>query len=116
MECLKADRIVPTFVVVGKQANMSVIRLMQKTQENIKAHKWDGKFMRRARCQMQSLQVRTCSISGKIDKVVIVQWNVYQQCTLEVAKIIREDFLQQNGFTDYDFLCPLGQSMGMIMP
>merc|ERR1712232_295372 len=27
-----------------------------------------------------------------------------QKCTLEVAKIIREDFLQQNGFTDYDFM------------
>merc|ERR1719223_581554 len=35
-----------------------------------------------------------------------------QKCTLEVAKIIREDFLQQNGFTDYDFMCPLAQTIG----
>merc|ERR1712176_941903 len=28
-----------------------------------------------------------------------------QKCTLEVARVIREDFLQQNGFSDYDFMC-----------
>jgi V-type H+-transporting ATPase subunit A len=37
-----------------------------------------------------------------------------QKCTLEVAKIIREDFLQQNGFTDYDFKCPLPKTIGMM--
>merc|ERR1711990_1298326 len=37
-----------------------------------------------------------------------------QKCTLEVAKIIREDFLQQNGFTDYDFMCPLCKTIGMM--
>ena len=30
-----------------------------------------------------------------------------QKVVMEVAKIIREDFLQQNAFTDYDFTCPL---------
>merc|ERR1711941_251051 len=34
-----------------------------------------------------------------------------QKCTLEIAKIIREDFLQQNGFTEYDFMCPLQKAM-----
>jgi len=37
-----------------------------------------------------------------------------QKCTLEVAKIIREDFLQQNGFTEYDFKCPLAKTIGMM--
>merc|ERR1712127_874431 len=37
-----------------------------------------------------------------------------QKCTLEVAKIIREDFLQQNGFTDYDYFCPLHKSVCMM--
>merc|ERR1712170_285679 len=37
-----------------------------------------------------------------------------QKCTLEVAKIIREDFLQQNGFTDYDFMCTLPKTIGMM--
>merc|ERR1712048_739828 len=37
-----------------------------------------------------------------------------QKVTLEVAKIIREDFLQQNGFTEYDFFCPLAKTIGMM--
>merc|ERR1712166_683579 len=37
-----------------------------------------------------------------------------QKCTLEVAKIVREDFLQQNGFVSYDFMCPLGKTLGMM--
>jgi len=37
-----------------------------------------------------------------------------QKCTLEVAKIIREDFLQRNGFTDYDYKCPLAKTIGMM--
>merc|ERR1719316_867775 len=37
-----------------------------------------------------------------------------QKSTLEVAKIVREDFLQQNGFTDYDFMCPLAKTIGMM--
>merc|ERR1711972_1149612 len=37
-----------------------------------------------------------------------------QKCTLEVAKIIREDFLQQNGYTTYDFFCPLAKTIGMM--
>jgi V-type H+-transporting ATPase subunit A len=37
-----------------------------------------------------------------------------QKVTLEVAKIIREDFLQQNGFSEYDFKCPLAKTIGMM--
>merc|ERR1711972_247240 len=37
-----------------------------------------------------------------------------QKCTLDIAKIIREDFLQQNGFTDYYFFCPLSKTIGMM--
>lgn len=37
-----------------------------------------------------------------------------QKCTLEVAKIIREDFLQQNGYSEHDFLCPLAKTIGMM--
>merc|ERR1712064_152282 len=37
-----------------------------------------------------------------------------QKCTLEIAKIIREDFLQQNGFTEFDFMCPLAKPIGMM--
>jgi len=37
-----------------------------------------------------------------------------QKLILEVAKILREDFLQQNAFTPYDFMCPLAKTMGML--
>merc|ERR1711920_794852 len=37
-----------------------------------------------------------------------------QKCTLEVARIIREDFLQQNGFSEYDKRCPLMKTIGMM--
>eukprot|EP00611_Tribonema_gayanum_P023723 TRINITY_DN5057_c0_g1_i1.p2 TRINITY_DN5057_c0_g1~~TRINITY_DN5057_c0_g1_i1.p2 ORF type:complete len:621 (-),score=271.41 TRINITY_DN5057_c0_g1_i1:582-2444(-) len=37
-----------------------------------------------------------------------------QKVIMEIARIIREDFLQQNAFTDYDFTCPLYKSLGML--
>lgn len=37
-----------------------------------------------------------------------------QKCTLEMAKLIREDFLQQNGFSEYDYRCPLKKTIKMM--
>jgi V-type H+-transporting ATPase subunit A len=37
-----------------------------------------------------------------------------QKVVMEVAKLIREDFLAQNAFTDYDFTCPLPKTVGML--
>lgn len=37
-----------------------------------------------------------------------------QKCTLDIAQVIREDFLQQNGFSDEDFRCPLVKTLGMM--
>jgi V-type H+-transporting ATPase subunit A len=34
--------------------------------------------------------------------------------TLDMAKIIKEDFLQQNGYSDYDRFCPLYKTAGMM--
>ena len=34
--------------------------------------------------------------------------------TLEVAKLIRDDFLQQNGFTNYDRFCPFYKTSWMM--
>lgn len=34
--------------------------------------------------------------------------------TLEVAKIIKEDLLQQNGYTPYDRFCPFYKTVGML--
>jgi V-type H+-transporting ATPase subunit A len=37
-----------------------------------------------------------------------------QKVKLEVARVIREDFLMQNSFTDYDKTCPLIKTIGML--
>jgi V-type H+-transporting ATPase subunit A len=37
-----------------------------------------------------------------------------QKLVLEVSKIIREDFLQQDAFSTYDFMCPLYKTVGMM--
>jgi V-type H+-transporting ATPase subunit A len=37
-----------------------------------------------------------------------------QKLTLEVAKIIREDFLQQDAFSSYDYKCPIYKTVGMM--
>jgi len=37
-----------------------------------------------------------------------------QKITLDVARIIREDFLQQNAFSDYDHTCPLNKSVAIM--
>jgi len=34
--------------------------------------------------------------------------------TLEIARLIREDFLQQNGFKDYDRYCPFYKTIWMM--
>ncbi|KAI1242219.1 hypothetical protein IHE44_0005736 [Lamprotornis superbus] len=34
--------------------------------------------------------------------------------TLEVAKLIKDDFLQQNGYTPYDRFCPFYKTVGML--
>merc|ERR1711904_420226 len=33
---------------------------------------------------------------------------------IEVAKIIREDFLQQNAYSDYDYTCPSNKTICMM--
>lgn len=37
-----------------------------------------------------------------------------QKCIMEIARIIREDFLKQNAFSEYDYFCPLIKTIGMM--
>ncbi len=37
-----------------------------------------------------------------------------QKVILEIAKIIREDYLQQNAFSEHDFNCPIEKAVGML--
>lgn len=34
--------------------------------------------------------------------------------TLEVARLIKDDFLQQNGYSDYDYKCPMAKTTWML--
>lgn len=34
--------------------------------------------------------------------------------TLEIAKLIKDDFLQQNSYTDHDRYCPFYKTVGML--
>jgi len=37
-----------------------------------------------------------------------------QKVVMEVAKLLREDFLAQNAFTEHDYTCPLTKTVGML--
>ena len=37
-----------------------------------------------------------------------------QKVYLEIAKVIREDFLAQNAFSDYDYFCPIHKTIGIM--
>ena len=37
-----------------------------------------------------------------------------QMATLEVARLIKEEFLQQNAFSEHDYNCPLPKTIGMM--
>ena len=37
-----------------------------------------------------------------------------QKLILEIVKVIKNNFLQQNSFSEYDFTCPLVKTCGMM--
>ncbi len=37
-----------------------------------------------------------------------------QKLTLDVAKLIKDEFLCQNAFSSYDYMCPLKKTVGMM--
>lgn len=54
------------------------------------------------------------------DEVIIIK-STFQsslaesdKITLEVAKLVKDDFLQQNGYTPYDRYCPFYKTVGML--
>lgn len=34
--------------------------------------------------------------------------------TLEIARLIKDDFLQQNGYSDYDYKCPMAKTTWIL--
>merc|ERR1719231_769077 len=37
-----------------------------------------------------------------------------QKIIIDIARIIREDYLAQNAYTDFDYVCPFAKSVGML--
>lgn len=37
-----------------------------------------------------------------------------QKLTLDIANIIKGEFLQQNAFSEHDYTCPLEKTVGMM--
>merc|ERR1712032_1032791 len=74
-----------------------------------------------AACNYGSLQKQIAEILQKEDELKeIVQLvgedslGESEKCVLGVAKVIKEDFLQQNGYSTYDFRCPMPKSAAMM--
>ena len=68
----------------------------------------------RLRATMRQILQEEASLSEIVQLVGKDSLSDDQKLTLEVAKIIREDYLQQNAFTAWDFTCPLDKSIGMM--
>merc|ERR1712048_1038370 len=72
-------------------------------------------------CSYGTLQKQIAEILQKEDELKeIVQLvgedslGESEKCVLGVAKVIKEDFLQQNGYSTYDFRCPMPKSVAMM--
>lgn len=66
------------------------------------------------RATMQRILAEEMSLTEIVQLVGSDSLSEDQKVTLETARIIREDFLQQNAYTDYDYNCPLHKSVNMM--
>jgi V-type H+-transporting ATPase subunit A len=76
-------------------------------------NKFDSDY-NRLRATMRQILQEESSLSEIVQLVGKDSLSDDQKLTLEIAKIIREDYLQQNAFTSWDFTCPLDKSIGMM--
>ena len=76
-------------------------------------NKYDPEYTR-LRATMRQILQEESSLSEIVQLVGKDSLSDDQKLTLEIAKIIREDFLQQNAFTSWDFTCPLDKSISMM--
>jgi V-type H+-transporting ATPase subunit A len=76
------------------------IRVLEPYFENIDPH-----FVE-LRTKMAEILQQEADLSDIVQLVGKDSLSETQKLIMEVAKIIREDFLQQNSFTDYDYTCP----------
>lgn len=68
----------------------------------------------RLRKQAQAILQQENELSEIVQLVGKDSLSEDQKLVLEIARILREDFLQQNAYTDYDYTCPLEKTVGML--
>lgn len=66
------------------------------------------------RKQAQSILQQENDLSEIVQLVGQDSLSEDQKLILDVARILREDFLQQNAYTKYDYTCPLAKTVGML--
>merc|ERR1712019_29616 len=66
------------------------------------------------RSQARSILQQEDNLSEIVQLVGKESLSEDQKVIMEVAKLIREDFLAQNAFTEHDYTCPLTKSVGML--
>jgi len=73
----------------------------------------DAQYMDLQNCARDILQQED-NLSEIVQLVGKESLSEDQKVVMEIAKIIREDFLQQNAFSSWDFTCPIYKSIGML--
>ena len=68
----------------------------------------------RLRKQAQAILQQENELSEIVQLVGKDSLSEDQKLVLEIARILREDFLQQNAYTEYDYTCPLEKTVGML--
>ncbi len=61
--------------------------------------------------------MRLCSLSERhVESFLTLQSALAEtdKITLDIAKLIKNDFLQQNGYSAYDRFCPFYKTVGML--
>ncbi|BHF77449.1 V-type proton ATPase catalytic subunit A [Sparganum proliferum] len=66
------------------------------------------------RTKMQEILQEEKDLSEIVQLVGKASLAESDKITLEVARLIKDDFLQQNGYSDYDRFCPFYKSVGMM--
>jgi len=73
----------------------------------------DSQYMELQNCARDILQQED-NLSEIVQLVGKESLSEDQKVVMEIAKIIREDFLQQNAFSSWDYTCPIFKSIGML--
>jgi V-type H+-transporting ATPase subunit A len=76
-------------------------------------NKYDGEFIK-IKTRMREILQEEEDLTEIVQLVGKDSLSEDQKAVLEIAKIIREDFLQQNAFSPYDYFSPLPKTVGMM--